>query len=413
VSSYDLIIVGGGIGGSALASVMAKAGRSVLLLEQTTVYPDRVRGEWIAPWGVVEVRRVGLYDLLVSAGGHVLARHVSYDESRSPEESETRTLPLSMFVEGVTGPLTIGHPHHCQTLFDEAKRSGATALRGVNVTSIAPGAPSSVTYEHEGKRHTATAPLIVGADGRVSAAREAAGIKLHQDKPHHWFAGLLVEGATGWPDDLQAIGTENDFGFLAFPQGKGRVRVYGGYALDQRSRFAGAEGPKKFLEAFRMRSSPLNAHLADAEPASPLFSYFNHDSWTDEPFAPGIVLIGDAAGWNDPISGLGLSITYRDVRIVSEILKATSDWSRPDFSSYAEERGERMRRLRFAAGLQAALDMEFGEAAKARRQSFHERSAADPTLGMHAFAIMAGPEKLPPDFFTEAHRARVLGLGSE
>lgn len=409
MSKFDLIIVGGGIGGSALAAVMAKVGRSVLLLEQSTVYEDKVRGEWIAPWGVVEVRRVGLYDLLLSAGGHVLKRHVSYDETRSAEESETRTLPLGMFVSGVEGPLTIGHPHHCQTLFDEAKRSGATALRGVRVTKIAPGAPSSVDYVHEGQTHTATAPLIVGADGRVSAAREAAGIKLHQDKPHHWFAGLLVEGATGWPDDLQAIGTEGEFGFLAFPQGKGRVRVYGGYALDQRSRFTGPEGPRRFLEAFRMRSAPLNKHLADAEPASPLFAYFNNDSWTDEPFAPGIVLIGDAAGWNDPIAGLGLSITYRDVRIVSEILKATEDWSKPDFSSYATERSERMRRLRFAAGLQAALDMEFGEAARERRRAFHEHSAADPSLGVHAFAIMAGPETLPPDFFTDAHRTRVLG----
>jgi 2-polyprenyl-6-methoxyphenol hydroxylase-like FAD-dependent oxidoreductase len=409
VSSYDLIVVGGGIGGAALAGVMAKAGRSVLLLEQTTVYPDRVRGEWISPWGVVEVRRLGLYDLLLSAGGHVVARHVSYDESRTPQESEARTLPLSMFVAGVEGPLCIGHPHHCQTLFNDAKRSGATALRGVRVTNIAPGAPSSVTYEHEGESHTATAPLIVGADGRVSAAREAAGIKLHQDKPHHWFAGLLVEGATGWPDDLQAIGTENDFGFLAFPQGRGRVRVYGGYALAQKSRFTGSEGPRKFLEAFRMNSAPENRHLADAEPASPLFSYFNNDSWTDEPYAPGVVLVGDAAGWNDPIVGLGLSITYRDVRIVSDILKEQPDWSRLDFSSYRDERRERMRRLRFSAALQATLDMEFGEAARERRRLFHERSGADPTLGMHAVAVMAGPEALPPDFFTDAHRVRVLG----
>jgi choline dehydrogenase-like flavoprotein len=37
VQPYDLIIVGGGIGGSALAAVMAQAGRSVLLLEQTEV----------------------------------------------------------------------------------------------------------------------------------------------------------------------------------------------------------------------------------------------------------------------------------------------------------------------------------------------------------------------------------------
>jgi flavin-dependent dehydrogenase len=59
MASYDLAIIGGGIGGSALAAVMARDGYSVLLLEQSEVYEDRVRGEWIAPWGVVETRRVG------------------------------------------------------------------------------------------------------------------------------------------------------------------------------------------------------------------------------------------------------------------------------------------------------------------------------------------------------------------
>ena len=29
---------------------------------------------------------------------------------------------------------------------------------------------------------------------------------------------------------------------------------------------------------------------------------------------------------------------------------------------------------------------------------------------MHAFAVMAGPESVPAEMFTEAHRARVLGL---
>jgi 2-polyprenyl-6-methoxyphenol hydroxylase-like FAD-dependent oxidoreductase len=406
---YDLIVIGGGIGGGALAAVMAQAGKSVLLLEQSTQYEDRVRGEWIAPWGVAETKRVGLYDLLVAAGGHHLARHISYDESRTPEESEARTLPLSIFAAEVPGPLCIGHPHHCRTLFDEAKRRGAEALRGVKVTRIMPGAKPSVAYTHENAEHEATATLLIGADGRMSAARDAAGIKLHQDKPHHWFAGLLVDGAAGWADDLQAIGTEGDFGFLAFPQGKGRVRVYGGYALDRRGRFAGDDGARKFLDAFRMRSAPHNEHLAVATPAGPLFSYFNNDSWTDVPFAEGIVLVGDAAGWNDPISGLGLSITYRDVRIVSEILKAGSDWSRTAFATYAEERAERMRRLRFAAMLQAGLDMEFGEAARERRRRYHEASAADPTLGLHGFAIMGGPENAPPEIFTEAHRIRVLG----
>jgi 2-polyprenyl-6-methoxyphenol hydroxylase-like FAD-dependent oxidoreductase len=409
MADYDLIVVGGGIGGSALSIVMARAGKRVLLLEQSTVYEDRVRGEWISPWGVVETKRVGLYDVLVKAGGHHLARHISYDESRTPEESESRPLPLSMFAPDVPGPLCIGHPHHCQTLFDEAGRAGAETHRGVTVTDVVPGADPHVTFTVGGETRTASARLIIGADGRMSKTREACGIKLHQDKPHHWFAGLLVEGAHEWPDDLQAIGTEGDFGFLAFPQGNGKVRVYGGYALEQKGRFNGEDGPQRFLDAFRMKSAPGNEALASAKPASPLYSYFNNDSWTDEPFAQGAVLVGDAAGWNDPIVGLGLSITYRDVRIVTEILKCTDDWSPKSFASYAEERTERMRRLRFAAKITAALDMEFGPEAAEKRRSYHERSAADMSLGMHAIAVMAGPENAPAEMFTDAHWARVFG----
>ncbi len=406
--SYDLIIVGGGIGGSAMAATMARAGKSVLLLEKSTEYEDRVRGEWIAPWGVAEVQRLGLYDLLMDAGGHHITSHVTYDESRAPEAAETTALPLGIFAANVPGPLTIGHPHHCQTLFDEAGRAGAETLRGVNVTGIELGASPSVSFEHEGETRMAHAPLVVGAEGRMSPTRKEAGIKLHQDKPHHWFAGLLVEGVEGWDETRQAIGTEGKFGFLAFPQGGDKVRVYGGYALEEKGRFAGEDGPRKFLESFRMNCAPGNEAIADGKPAGPLLSYFNNDSWTDEPFADGCVLIGDAAGWNDPINGLGLSITYRDVRMVSDILKATPEGQAPDFSDYASERAERMRRLRFAGHLQAALDMEFGEDARARRKSYHERSAADQTLGLHGFAIMGGPESVPDEIFTDAHKERVL-----
>lgn len=410
MASYDLIIVGGGIGGSALALVMARAGRAVLLLEQSEQYQDRVRGEWIAPWGVTEVRRLGLYDLLVAAGGHHVARHVTYDETRAPREAEARALPLSIFAPGVPGPLCLGHPLHCQTLFEAAKTAGAQAHRGVQVTEIAGGPQPSVTFVSGGREFQASARLVVGADGRTSQVREAAGIRLHQDKPHHWFAGLLVEGADDWDVELQAIGTEGDFGFLAFPQGGGRVRVYGGYALDQAQRFKGADGPRRFLDAFDFSSSPRNRALVAGRPAGPLYSYVNADSWTDEPFADGIVLVGDAAGWNDPIVGLGLSITYRDVRIVSDILLSSEDWTPDGLRPYAEERFERMRRLRFAAAIQSRLDMEFDEAARARRRRHFERAAADPSVGLHGVAVMAGPETVPAEFFTEASFARILDI---
>lgn len=408
MARYDLIVVGGGIGGSALAVTMARAGASVLLLEQSEVYEDKVRGEWIAPWGVAETQTLGIYDLLMGAGGHHLARHVTFDEGRDPDAAEAEALPLGIFREGIPGPLCLGHPQHCQTLFDAARAAGAETLRGVRVSEITAGAAPVVSFEHDGETRVAQARLIIGADGRTSQVREAAGIVLHQDKPHHWFAGLLVEGADGWSDDLQAIGTQGDFGFLAFPQGGGKVRVYGGYALDEVRRFKGDDGPRRFLDAFAMSCSPANRRLVEGRPAGPLFSYINADAWTDEPFAPGVVLVGDAAGWNDPINGLGLSITYRDVRIVTDLLKGSDDWSAATFAPYAEERAERMRRLRFAAQLAATLDMEFGPDAAARRAAYHTRSAADPSLRMHAFAVMAGPETAPAEAFTEDYRARIL-----
>jgi menaquinone-9 beta-reductase len=408
--SYDLVIVGGGIGGSALATVMARADKSVLLLEQSRIYEDKVRGEWIAPWGVAEVQRLGLYYLLMGVGGHHITRHVTYDETLDPAAAEASGMALNIFAPGVPGPLCLRHPLHCQTLFDAAAEAGAEALRGVQVTQVPVGGRPRVIYEVDGQVHEATGRLLVGADGRTSQVREAAGVVLHQDKPHHWFAGLLVDGVEGWSDDLQAIGTEGDFAFLTFPQGEGRVRIYGGYALAQKQRFGGPEGPRRFLDAFAMSCSPDNRHIVAGAPAGPLFSYFNNDSWTDEPFAPGVVLVGDAAGWNDPIVGLGLSITYRDVRIVSDLLKGDDDWAALSFAPYAEERAERMRRLRFAASLQAAIDMEFGEEAKARRRRLFEVAATDPSLRAHGFAVMTGPEALPPEMFTEDHRTRVLGV---
>jgi menaquinone-9 beta-reductase len=51
---YDLIIAGGGLGGAALAKVMAGAGAKVLVLERELKFKDRVRGEFIPPWGIVE-----------------------------------------------------------------------------------------------------------------------------------------------------------------------------------------------------------------------------------------------------------------------------------------------------------------------------------------------------------------------
>jgi 2-polyprenyl-6-methoxyphenol hydroxylase-like FAD-dependent oxidoreductase len=409
MQQFDLVIVGSGIGGSALACAMAEAGASVLVLERSEVFEDLVRGEWLAPWGVTEAMRLGLLDRLLAAGGHFLARHVTYGEGLDPAVAEAAPLPLNIFAADVPGPLCIGHPHHCQTLIGEAERRGATVVRGVDVLSIALGDTPSVTFTAGDERLEVGARLVVGADGRNSQVRAACGLALHADKPHHMIGGLLVEGVEGIDEDRQMVGVEGDLNYLSFPQGEGRVRLYGCYGMDARGRFSGPDGARRFLDAFQLKFCPDGPRLAAGRTAGPLRAYTNNDAWTEVPCAPGAILIGDAAGWNDPIIGQGLSITYRDVRIVSQLLTGSDDWSPALFAPYVEERRERMRRLRFAGRLTAELDVTFGERGRARRLAHMQAADQDMSLRAHVLAVMAGPETAPPEAFTDAHRARVLG----
>jgi 2-polyprenyl-6-methoxyphenol hydroxylase-like FAD-dependent oxidoreductase len=389
---------------------MARAGHSVLMLEKTTVYRDLVRGEWMAPWGVVEAKRIGLYDDLMQAGAHHLSKHITYGDNVDPAQAEANPLPIDAMVPGIPGPLCYGHPAHCELLENTARAAGATVLRGVPKVDVTPGAAPSVTYAHEGAEHTASCRIIVGADGRGSLVRRAAGIELHKDANHHFFGGMLIENAHKFPDDTQIIGAERDVHYLAFPQGKGRIRLYIGFPSEQPQRFAGANAQQAFLEAFQLESVPQSDALSSATPAGPVHSYPNEDAWTDTPYAEGVVLIGDAAGWNDPIIGQGLSITYRDVRIVSEILResAPTDWAHADFAPYAEERAERMRRLRFSAQLTSTLLNEFGDAARERRRRAAERQAANPMLLMPQLAAIVGPETLPAAAFEESIREQLF-----
>ncbi len=67
---YDLITVGGGLGGAAIGKALAEKGVRVLVLEREMTFRDRVRGELMHPWGVAEARTLGLYELLKQTCGN-------------------------------------------------------------------------------------------------------------------------------------------------------------------------------------------------------------------------------------------------------------------------------------------------------------------------------------------------------
>jgi 2-polyprenyl-6-methoxyphenol hydroxylase-like FAD-dependent oxidoreductase len=164
------------------------------------------------------------------------------------------------------------------------------------------------------------------------------------------------------------------------------------------------------LEDFaRLTCLPQAASIAAATPIGPCATLSAEDTWVDVPYADGVVLIGDAAGYNNPIIGEGTSIAMRDARMVADLLLGDGDWSTARFAPYADERRERMRRLRFTASLDAALYTTFGPAGAARRGRFFGRMQ-DPNFrgGILFAAQTAAPENAPDWAFTDEFRAEVL-----
>ena len=176
----DVVIVGGGIAGSALALVLARRGATVTVLERQQDYADRVRGEYMHPWGVAEAQRLGILDILLSAGGVFVTRGVGYDESIPSHISEARARDLGTIVPSVLGGLGVGHPAACRALSRAAEAAGALYWRGASKVGVTLGEHPAVVFDKDDGMQQVRCRLIVGADGRNSTVRHQAGIALDE-----------------------------------------------------------------------------------------------------------------------------------------------------------------------------------------------------------------------------------------
>ena len=408
---YDVVVVGAGIAGSALASVLAREGKAVLVLEQQTTYKDKVRGETMPPWGVLETTRMGVLDTLLGAGGELATAFVPYDELQAPAEAEAGALPLAMFVPGADGQLNVGHPEASEALSRRAEADGATVVRGISDVKVTFGAEPVVRYVDGDEAREATCRLVVGADGRTSTVRRQAGIELEERPAVTYGAGLLLHADAGFTGK-NTLGTEGDVHFLAFPRTGDLTRVYLMVDIARQPEFTGPQRLEHFVTALgKVTAFPAAAALAAGEPAGPAGGAPMTDSWTTAPpVVPGAVLVGDAAGWNDPVIGQGLSIALRDARTVADVLLGSDDWSPGAFDDYVTERAERMRRLAISARITTEIRCTFTDEGRERRARWFGAFMVDPLMLQQVVAILAGPETADAAAFTDEAVAATLAV---
>jgi 2-polyprenyl-6-methoxyphenol hydroxylase-like FAD-dependent oxidoreductase len=400
MNTVDVVVIGGGVAGCAAAARLGAAGAEVLVLERERVYRDQVRGEALVNWGYVEAVAMGLGDVVLgTADASPIVRAVGYDETVPAETARKLAKDLAAVLPGAPGMIGIGHVDLRESLAKAATGAGATVLYGVRRAVVTPGATPAAAYERDGEPRTVRARLVVVADGLHSATRHALGVPMNVTRPRIMLAGLVVDDGGAWDRAETVMGAEGSAWFYVIPRGLGRVRLYLGRVVGDSDGFRGSDRVQRFLDGFRLTSLPGSDLLATARPVGPCAWFPMTDGWTDSPLLPGVALLGDAAGWSNPVGGQGLAVSLRDARVLTDLLLGDNDWSVAGLAGYAEERAERMARLRFATTL---LDLvtAFGAPDRAARKARVGRLlAAEPELGAALTTIHAGPWTLPPSAF--------------
>lgn len=386
---YDVVTIGGGLAGAALAKGLAERGCSVLVVERETRFKDRVRGEQMHPWGVVELKALGLHDQVRLNCGHELPWFNTFvGPQQMAHRNLTETTPQQ------EPELAFYHPAMQEVVLGAAEEAGAAVRRGVRVTGVEPGSSPRVLLENDG--HTTEsieARLVVGADGRSSQVRQWAGFEVKHDPPARLIAGVLFQDARV-PDDSSHVVFNPGLGCVSalFPQRDGRLRAYLGYPSSEEARYSGEKDVDRFVEASIAVGAPTE-YFRGATPSGPLASFDGADSWVPHPYSEGVVLIGDAAASNDPTYGEGLSLAVRDARVLRDRLLESDDWTSAG-KAYAEQHDRYYSVIRQVARWFTSVFLEQGAEADARRMRAFPRFAEDPRrIPDHLFS---GPE-LPFD----------------
>lgn len=328
---YDLIVVGGGLGGATLAKCLAEKGARVLVLERQEEFKDRVRGELVTPWGVAEAKQLGIYDLLRER----IAHEVPWMDFHSGN-----TLVAHRDMIGTTPHqqpcLSFYHPALQDLLAQAAASSGAEVRRGVIVGEVRPGAPPTVVVQANGRIEEIRARLVVGADGRSSSVRASAGFEIRRDPEDMMIAGVLLDNVRVHEDTAQIV-MHSGIGQMTaiFPQGGGRVRSYLCFHSGTRPRYHGAGDIGRYFEACSETGVGSEVYAA-AKVAGPLATFSGAETWVQHPYRAGVALLGDAAASSDPSWGQGLSLTLRDVRVLRDNLCAHQNWDAAGHAYAAE-----------------------------------------------------------------------------
>lgn len=383
-TDFDLITIGGGLGGAALAKVMADQGARVLVLESETRFRDRVRGEAMVSWGVSEAIDLGIYEILKSAGGWDIEYLEVVLGGGEPVRRHLRTT-----TKHSAPRFNFYHPDIQEALLQAASDAGASVQRGAWVRHLGKDKTRKVVANSGGSEIEFTARIVVGADGKYSRTRGWAGFQTLENPDLTFCAGLLLDDMSAPEDTTHNFRVfHKSLNALLFPQRSGKVRAYLCYPTAWGEQLSADKDVRRFID-WSIEAGAPEDYFANAIPVGPLASFKSASTWVERPYRDGVALVGDAAGATDPMWGQGLSLTLRDVRVLRDHLLMEEDWDEAGHA-YAQEHNRYFTVCNTVQAWHEQLLVEIGPEADTRRARVFPQWQEDPTRRLDTFA--SGPD---------------------
>jgi flavin-dependent dehydrogenase len=314
MTDYDVIVVGARCAGAPTAMLLAQQGHQVLLVDRASFPSDTVSTHLVHAPGVAALRRWGVLDDVVATGCPPIER---YTFDFGPVVLDGTPVPAD------DGQRTAYAPRRTVLdvrLVEAAARAGVEVRERFSVDEVLveDGAVVGIRGRADGgSTVTATARVVVGADGRASQIARAVRPHEYQQKPvlqvgaYTYWSGLPVDGMHTW--------IRPDRGWAAIPTNDDLTLVVLGWPAAEGAAF------KADVEANYLRTLDLVPEFAERVRGARREDRFHVGEVANAfrtPFGPGWVLVGDAGYCKDPITAQGISDAFHDAERFAAALHA-------------------------------------------------------------------------------------------
>ncbi|GMI87947.1 DROUGHT HYPERSENSITIVE 2, SQUALENE EPOXIDASE 1 [Hibiscus trionum] len=321
-STTDIIIVGAGVAGSALAYTLGKDGRRVHVIERDLNEPDRIVGELLQPGGYLKLLELGLEDCVDRIDAQPIFGYALYKDGKNARLS----YPLENFHSDVAGR-SFHNGRFIQRMRRKAGSLPNVSIEQGTVTSLLKqnGTIKGVQYKNkDGHVSTAYAPLTIVCDGCFSNLRRSL-CDPKVDVPS-CFVGLVLENCELPYANHGHVILADPSPILFYPISSTEIRclvdvpgqkvpsVYDGEMALYLKTMVAPQIPVELYDGFISAIDKGNIRTMPnrSMPAAP------HPT-------PGALLMGDAFNMRHPLTGGGMTVALSDIVVLRDLLRPLRD----------------------------------------------------------------------------------------